>query len=64
MVDHQPSVSFPGRSYRMYYKDCTDYTQLTDFGGEVIAKFSVRFSGTGSLVIVFKHYSNSVQNGA
>ena len=32
-----------GRSYRMYYKDCTDYTQLTDFGGEVIAKFSVKF---------------------
>lgn len=32
-----------GRTYRMYYKDCTDYTQLTDFGGEVIAKFSVKF---------------------
>lgn len=32
-----------GRTYRMYYKDCTDYTQLTDFGGEVAAKFSVRF---------------------
>ena len=31
------------RSFRLYYKECTDYSQLTDFGGEVAAKFSVKF---------------------
>ena len=37
---HLPEL---GRTFRMYYKDCTDYSQLTDFKGEVIAKFSVKF---------------------
>ena len=32
-----------GRSFRLYYKDCTDYSQLTGFDGEVAARFSVRF---------------------
>lgn len=30
-------------SFRVYYKECTDYTQLTDFQGEVAAKFTVKF---------------------
>lgn len=31
------------RTFRLYYKECTDYSQLTDFGREVAAKFSVKF---------------------
>lgn len=31
------------RHFRMYYKEASDYRQLTDFGGEVAGKFSVKF---------------------
>lgn len=31
------------KTFRMYYKDGSDYKQLTDFEGEVVAKFSVKF---------------------
>ena len=31
------------RTYRVYYMGCTGWKQLTDFGGEVVARFSVKF---------------------
>ena len=31
------------RHFRMFYKEATDYKQLTDFEGEVAGKFYVRF---------------------
>lgn len=31
------------RTFRMYYKDCSDYTNLTDFENGVAAKFMVKF---------------------
>lgn len=31
------------RHFRMFYKECSDYRQLTDFEGEVAGRFSVRF---------------------
>lgn len=32
-----------GKHFRMYYKECSDYRQLTDFEGEVAGMFSVKF---------------------
>ncbi len=30
------------RHFRMYYKECSEYKQLTDFEGEVAGRFSVK----------------------
>lgn len=32
-----------GRTYRVYYKDCSDYEHLEDIGGMVAARFTVKF---------------------
>ncbi|WP_304961388.1 hypothetical protein [uncultured Duncaniella sp.] len=32
-----------GRTYRIYYKDCSDYEHLEDIGGMVAARFTVVF---------------------
>lgn len=32
-----------GRTYRVHYKEMSDYDQLTDLSGEVAARFNVKF---------------------
>ncbi|MCX4333168.1 MAG: hypothetical protein OSJ25_06940 [Paramuribaculum sp.] len=32
-----------GKTYRIYYKDCSDYDHLEDIGGSVAARFTVVF---------------------
>ncbi|WP_418981729.1 hypothetical protein [Alistipes sp.] len=37
---HLPELD---RHFKMFYKECSDYKQLTDFEGEVAGRFSVKF---------------------
>ncbi len=37
------SVPELGKTYRVYYKDCSDYEHLEDIGGMVAARFTVKF---------------------
>ncbi len=32
-----------GKTYRIYYKECSDYDHLEDLGGMVAAKFTIKF---------------------
>lgn len=31
-----------GKTFRMYYRECSEWNQMTDFNGEIMAKFSVK----------------------
>lgn len=37
---HLPELN---KTYRMFYKECADWDQLTDFNGQVVASFKVKF---------------------